>query len=57
MLHQIQGVVDQDLQTGAGRVVYFSNDAAETLYQRLKKRDDWEDTFFMDMVIRLYLSR
>ncbi|MBW2201842.1 MAG: hypothetical protein JRF71_13580 [Deltaproteobacteria bacterium] len=44
-------------KTGAGRVVYFSNGASEALYHWLKKKDYWEDTFFMDTVIGLYHSR
>ena len=33
-------------KTGTGRVVYFSNDAAEALYQWLMKRDYWKKHLF-----------
>jgi len=33
-------------KTGTGRVVFFSNDAAEALYQWLMKRDYWKKHFF-----------
>jgi integrase/recombinase XerD len=33
-------------KTGTGRVVYFSNDAAEALYQWLMKRDYWKKYLF-----------
>jgi len=33
-------------KTGTGRVVYFSNDAAEDLYQWLMKRDYWKKHLF-----------
>jgi integrase/recombinase XerD len=33
-------------KTGTGRVVYFSNDAAEALYQWLLKRDYWKKHLF-----------
>ena len=33
-------------KTGTGRVVYFSNDAAQALYQWLLKRDYWKNHLF-----------
>ena len=33
-------------KTGTGRVVYFSNDAAEALYQWLMERDYWKNHLF-----------
>ncbi|MFC1878201.1 tyrosine-type recombinase/integrase [Thermodesulfobacteriota bacterium] len=33
-------------KTGTGRVVYFSNDAAEALYHWLLKRDHWKEHLF-----------